>query len=60
MLTGWQWITDKDGVTRCYYLNPFPDNLGGAALLDGTTPDGYTVNADGAWTVNNVVQVKLR
>lgn len=23
-----------------------------------TTPDGYTVNADGAWTVDGVVQVK--
>mgnify|MGYP000107518430 FL=1 len=23
-----------------------------------TTPDGYTVNTDGAWTVNGVVQTK--
>lgn len=26
--------------------------------MNGSTPDGYTVNSDGAWTVNGVVQTK--
>lgn len=28
-------------------------------LASTTTPDGFTVNADGAWTVNGVVQTKI-
>lgn len=42
MLIGWQWI---DG--RCYYLDP---QDGGAMIAGGMTPDGYTVDASGAWT----------
>lgn len=42
-----------DGVAECYY---FDGN--GYMLANTTTPDGYTVNADGAWTVNGVVQTK--
>lgn len=49
----WKWITGADGVTKCYYFNSE-----GYCLLNTTTPDGYTVNADGAWTVNGVVQTK--
>ena len=30
----------------------------GYMLANTTTPDGYTVNADGAWTVNGIVQTK--
>jgi hypothetical protein len=41
MLTGWQWIDGK-----CYYLDPAD---GGAMAVSGTTPDGYTVDASGAW-----------
>ena len=59
MLTGWQWIKDKDGATRCYYLNPISDSTLGACFMGpGTTPDGWTVNADGAWTVNGAVQIR--
>ncbi len=51
---GWQWIDgNNDGIAECYY---FDSN--GYALTNATTPDGYTVNADGAWTVNGVVQTK--
>ena len=58
MLTGWQWINRK-----CYYLNPnsAPNAAGfpyGACWMNGTTPDGYTVNASGAWTVNGVEQIR--
>ncbi|MCI6887416.1 MAG: hypothetical protein MR868_09235 [Lachnospiraceae bacterium] len=45
---GWEWI---DG--RCYYFDET-----GYCLLDTTTPDGYTVDASGAWTVDGTVQVQ--
>lgn len=32
----------------------------GYMLANTTTPDGYTVNGDGAWTVNGVVQEKKK
>ena len=52
---GWQWIDgNNDGVAECYY---FDQN--GYMLASTTTPDGFTVNADGAWTVNGVVQTKV-
>lgn len=56
MLTGWQWING-----RCYYLTPI-QGLGGyplgACWMGRTTPDGYTVNANGEWTIGNNVQVR--
>ena len=39
MLTGWQQIGGK-----WYYFN-----TSGALLTNTTTPDGYTVNANGEW-----------
>ena len=48
----WQWLDgNQDGTAECYC---FDDN--GYLYTDTTTPDGYTVNADGAWTVDGVVQ----
>ena len=48
----WQWIdTDNDGVAECYYFD-----ANGWMYTDATTPDGYTVDANGAWIVNSVVQ----
>lgn len=44
----WKWING-----RCYY---FDSN--GYMLANTTTPDGYTVDATGAWTVNGVVQTQ--
>ena len=44
----WKWING-----RCYY---FDSN--GYMLANTTTPDGYTVDASGAWTVNGVVQTQ--
>ena len=50
----WQWLDgNQDGIAECYC---FDDN--GYLYVNTTTPDGYTVNADGAWTVDGVVQVK--
>ena len=58
MLTGWVWIKGADGVTRCYYLNPVSNGFRGACYLNGRTPDGWMVDASGAWTVNGIVQTK--
>ena len=44
----WKWINGK-----CYY---FDSN--GYMLANTTTPDGYTVDATGAWTVNGAVQTQ--
>lgn len=50
----WQWLDgNNDGVAECYYFN-----TNGYMLANTTTPDGYTVNSDGAWTVNGAVQTK--
>lgn len=50
----WQWLDgNKDGIAECYYFGP-----DGYAYMNTTTPDGYEVNADGAWTVNGVVQTR--
>ncbi len=50
----WQWIDGNgDGVAECYFFNEKGYNLQNAA-----TPDGYTVDASGAWIVDGVVQTK--
>lgn len=46
----WQWI---NGKSYCFDGN-------GVMYSNTTTPDGYTVNADGAWTVNGVVQEQTK
>lgn len=45
---GWQWINGKS-----YYFDSH-----GYCLMDTVTPDGYTVDASGAWTVNGIVQIQ--
>ena len=57
MVTGWMWIPDQSGVSRCYYLNPNSDGTRGK-MMTNTTAEGYTLNGDGHWTVNGVVQTK--
>ena len=49
-LRGWQWI---DGY--CYYFEEEGEKKG-ILLQNGSTKGGYTVNAEGQWTVNGVVQ----
>lgn len=50
----WAWIDgNKDGIAECYYFNE-----NGYMLANTNTPDNYTVNESGAWTVNGVVQTK--
>ena len=45
---GWNWING-----RSYYFTPE-----GYCLTNTTTPDGYTVDASGAWVVDGVVQAQ--
>ena len=48
----WQWLDGNgDGVAECYAFD-----REGWMYADTTTPDGYMVNSDGAWTVNGAVQ----
>ncbi len=50
----WQWIDgNQDGVAESYYFN-----AQGYCLQNTTTPDGYAVNADGAWVTGGSVQTK--
>ncbi len=50
----WQWVDgNQDGTAECYCFNSE-----GYIYTDTVTPDGYTVNRDGAWTENGVVQTK--
>ena len=50
----WQWIDgNKDGVAECYYFNE-----SGYCVLNTTTSDGYSVNEDGAWVADGVIQSK--
>ncbi len=50
----WKWIDGNgDGTAESYY---FDQN--GYLITNTTTPDGYTVNADGAWVQDGVVQTK--
>lgn len=45
MITGWFQIDGK-----WYYFNELPDGTRGKLLTSTTTPDGYVVDANGAWT----------
>ena len=49
-VNSWQWIDRK-----CYYFNQ-----DGYCLINTTTPDGCTVDASGAWTVNGVAQSQAK
>ncbi len=55
MMTGWKWIAGKDGKLRCYYFEETSNGHRGAMYSNAKTPDGYTVNEEGAWTVDGVV-----
>ena len=48
----WQWLDGNgDGIAECYAFDSQ-----GWMYAGTTTPDGYTVNADGAWTLDGAVQ----
>ncbi len=50
----WQWLDGNgDEIEECYYFD-----ANGYALLNTNTPDGYTVDANGAWVQNGFVQCR--
>ena len=50
----WQWIDgNNDGIAECYYFD-----RAGYMLANTSTPDGYQVNASGAWVQNGAVQTR--
>lgn len=49
MYTGWNWIKGADGIARCYYFSETSDGTQGHLVKNGTTPDGYLVDENGAW-----------
>lgn len=52
---GWHWIDGNgDNIAECYFFN-----TDSTMLSNTTTPDNFTVNESGAWTVNGVVQTKI-
>ena len=52
--SSWQWIDgNHDGIAECYC---FDEN--GWMFENTITPDMFTVNENGAWTVDNIVQTK--
>lgn len=54
-MNGWYWIDgNNDNIAECYYFD-----VDGIMLANTITPDNYTVNADGAWTADGIVQTKV-
>lgn len=53
-LTGWQWLDGNgDGVAECYYLGT------DGTMAVSTVIGGYTVDINGAWIIDGVVQTKV-
>lgn len=51
----WQWIDgNNDGIAECYYFDTT-----GYCLMNTVTPDACTVDHNGAWTVDGIVQTKV-
>lgn len=51
---GWHWIDgNNDNIAECYYFG-----ADGIMLASCTTPDNYTVDMNGAWIVDGIVQTR--
>ena len=55
MLTGWNLIYWNDSY-KWFYFTEVSNGHRGELYVNTTTPDGYRVNEDGVYTVNDVVQ----
>ena len=52
----WKWIDGNgDWEYECYFFNDR-----GYMIQDTITPDGYTVDGNGAWTENGIVQSRIQ
>ena len=53
-ISQWVWIDgDNDGVSECYYFNQW-----GYLIANTHSPDGYYVDANGAWVDSGRVQTR--
>lgn len=53
-VNGWQWIDGNgDGIEECYYFDSE-----GWLITNSVTPDGYTIDENGAWVMNQEVQTR--
>lgn len=51
----WQWIDGNyDGIAESYFFD-----ANGYCLMNTITPDGYTVDLNGAWTIDGIVQTQV-
>ena len=51
----WQWIDGNyDGIAESYFFD-----ANGYCLMNTVTPDGYTVDLNGAWTIDGIVQTQV-
>ena len=53
-INSWKWIDGNgDGIAECYFFD-----RRGYLAVNTTTPDGYTVDENGAWVLDGVVQTR--
>ena len=53
-INSWKWIDGNgDGIAECYFFD-----RSGYLAVNTTTPDGYTVDENGAWVLDGVVQTR--
>ena len=53
-INSWKWIDGNgDGIAECYFFD-----RSGYLAVNTTTPDGYTVDENGAWILDGVVQTR--
>lgn len=51
---GWHWLDgNEEGIAECYYFGH-----DGYMVNDHGYADGYTVDDNGAWTINGAVQTR--
>ena len=49
----WQWVDgNNDGISECFYFDP------NGYIVTNTEVEGSTINSDGAWVVDGIVQTK--
>ena len=58
MVTGWNWITDIDGITYRYYFNENSDGTKGALIQNGVALDGAVLDEKGRQVVDGKLQVR--
>ena len=58
MLTDWAWIAGAGRCSEVLLLQSWVSDGYRGRMAANTVVEGYTVNADGAWTIDGVVQTR--